>query len=592
VVREQRQGTFARPRGQAWGNEAQRAVLHAIAEDVARRSGHRVAAIEVLRADGNLEFVAIAGSPEARDHLLGRATPLAMDRLVSFGTRIDGWVHIPEERVDDETRTWMTEYGHTPELPDSGSSDAWRAQDRLVRLLVNEAGELRATLYLDEPVSGLRPTRESIVAINDEVEVMYDAVVSLVERERFGEQVRMLTQARTAIQSVRRGRGVHDVLGELSAAMVEAMEVDSVDVLLAGELVGDLEPHTAFFAGHMRQVWLDHGHLVVEPTQTWGVSDVAVPTPDTLRRLMDRRGLGSWLLIPIGSGEDYLGTMSLGRRPGGSRWSDSEVLAASAVAVDVAGVIVDARLVEAERRLNAELRDISDYRRDMVLTLAHELRNPVSVLWTHLELLQQDSSPEAVRESRDAMDRSVRRIEDMTEDLMALARVSDPERAITVTPVDLSAVVWEGSTFVAEVAAHAGVDLLTSVAPDQVVVGEETGLQRMVANLLSNAVKYTPAGGRVTVTLQAATDDGRPGVRLTCADTGIGISAADLEHVFTPFFRSGNPEARERPGTGLGLSITERVVKSHRGTIEVTSELGAGTTFVVRLPGAATDDPV
>ena len=89
MVQEQT-GTWVRPRGQAWGNEAQRAVLHAIAEDVARRSGHRVAAIEALRSDGNLEFVAIAGSPEAREHLLGRAAPLAMDKIVAFGTRIDG----------------------------------------------------------------------------------------------------------------------------------------------------------------------------------------------------------------------------------------------------------------------------------------------------------------------------------------------------------------------------------------------------------------------------------------------------------------------------------------------------------------------
>src|SRR4051794_4361369 len=65
--------TWIRPRSQAWGSEAQRAVLHAIAEDVIRRSGHRVAAIEVLRSDGNLEFVAIAGSPDARTQLLGRA---------------------------------------------------------------------------------------------------------------------------------------------------------------------------------------------------------------------------------------------------------------------------------------------------------------------------------------------------------------------------------------------------------------------------------------------------------------------------------------------------------------------------------------
>ena len=134
-------------------------------------------------------------------------------------------------------------------------------------------------------------------------------------------------------------------------------------------------------------------------------------------------------------------------------------------------------------------------------------------------------------------------------------------------------------------------DLLTSVAPDQVVVGELASLQRLVANLLSNAVKYTRTGGRVTLTLAPEESEGRPGVRLTCADDGIGISDADLDRVFTPFFRSGNPEARERPGTGLGLSIVERVVTWHGGTIAVTSELGVGTTFVVWLPARCPTTP-
>ena len=249
MVREQ-PGTFVRPRGQAWGDEAQRAVLHAIAEDVARRSGHRVSAIDVLRADGNLELVAIAGSPEGRDHLLGRAAPLAMDRLIAFGTDIDGWVLVRggagrrrDPRLDGGVRPH-------PDLPASASPDAWRAEDRLVRLLANGAGELRAVLYLDEPASGLRPTPESIAAINAEIRVMFEAVVSIVERERFGEQVRMLSQVRTAIHSMPRGRGVHDVLQELSAAMVEAMEVDSVDVLLAGATDRRTSsPHTVVFAG-------------------------------------------------------------------------------------------------------------------------------------------------------------------------------------------------------------------------------------------------------------------------------------------------------------------------------------------------------
>lgn len=81
-----------------------------------------------------------------------------------------------------------------------------------------------------------------------------------------------------------------------------------------------------------------------------------------------------------------------------------------------------------------------------------------------------------------------------------------------------------------------------------------------------------------------ATADGGDGVRVTCADTGIGIPAHEVDKVFTPFFRSGSAEARMRPGTGLGLAIIERVVTAHHGTVRLTSDVGEGTTFTVWLP--------
>ncbi|RYB89173.1 HAMP domain-containing histidine kinase [Nocardioides glacieisoli] len=590
MVREDNR-TFERPRGQAWGNEAQRAVLHAIAEDVARRAGHRVAVIEALRSDGNLEFVAIAGSPDGSERLMGEATPLLMmDRLVAAGAHVDGWVHLPAERIDDETRAWVDQYGHTPDVPGGDGPDAWHPEDLLLRVLTSEDGAVRAVLWLDEPLSGLRPTPETIAAVNGEIAVMYEAIVSIVERELYGEHVRMVTQARTAVRSVRPGLEVEAVMRELADAMVEAMPIDFFDVLLAGATSPPLEPYTAELEEHMREVWLRRGHVVIEPDRLWGVAGTAVPTPAVMATAMEERGLGSLLLMPIGMGEEYLGTMGLGREVGGPRWIDSEINAAAAVASDLAGVVVDARIMDRERLLNAELREINDHRRDMVVTLAHELRNPVSVLWTHLELLGHDSATGTARESLEAMDRAARRIEDMTEALMALAAVSDPDRAVTPVPVDLSAVVREGCAFLAPVAARDRVALDANIADGVVVVGEESAIQRMVANLLSNAVKYTHEGGRVAVTLEAA-DSEDDSVRLTCADTGIGISAADLPHVFTPFFRSGDPAARARPGTGLGLSILERVVRAHEGTVEVTSEVGAGTTFVVRLPPAPDDAP-
>lgn len=583
-------GTWIRPRGQAWGNEPQRAVLRAIAADVARRSGHRVAGIEVLRSDGNLEFVAITGSPEAEAQLLGRAAPLSLNSFVPYGTPLAGWVMIPSERLDDDARAWMSEYGHTPDLVSSGAPDAWRPDDRLLRLLANDAGELRGILYVDEPLSGLRPTAASLALVNAEIEVMFEAVVSIVERELFGEQVRMLTQARTALQSVRPGLGVDDFLQEMSAAMVEAMSVDSVDVLLAGRKVADLEPYTAELAGHMHQVWLRRSHLVVEPTETWGYAEHALQTPRVLRSLMDRRGLGSWLLIPIGMGDEYLGTMGLGRTHGGPRWVDSEINAAVAVASDLAGRVYGSRLMERERILNQELRDIADYRHDMVITLAHELRNPVSVLWTHLELLDQDPGCGRCGDSLGAMDRAARRIEDMIEDLMALATVSDPEWTTPHETVGLSALVRETVDFLSPVAARCELELVADIADDLVVSGEAEGMQRMATNLLSNAIKYTPAGGRVTLSLERESVDGREGLRLVCVDDGIGIAAGELDQIFTPFFRSASVEARERNGTGLGLAITERVVKSHGGTIVALSELGVGTTFTVWLPLAPDPD--
>lgn len=581
---DQDERALRRPRGRAWGNEAQRAVLHAIAEDVARRSGHRVAAIEALRSDGNLEFVAVAGNPAARERLLGSATPLDLDRVLGRGSSVQGWVHVPAERLDAAGRAWVEAYGHTPDAPHPHDPTLWHPEDRLVRLLLSPEGELRALLYLDEPRDGRRPTEAAVAAINDEVHAMYDAIVGIVERELYGEQVRMATQARSALRSVPPDVGLRPYLDRASDAMVEAMDVDTVDVLLAGESAAPLGDHQAELEEHMRQVWLRGGHLVLEPEQAWGIGSDAVPTPPVMSDLMAARGIGSWLLVPIGAEQEYLGTMGLGRAPGSPRWADSEVNAASVVAGDLADVVVGTRLIDRERELNAELRDVDDYRRDMILTLAHELRNPVSVLFTHLELLDLgDVAPED-RDSLAALGRATRRIEVMVEDLMALASASDPDAGDPAVPVELSGLVDDVADFLATTAVSQGIRLRLDVAPGLVVAGDEAALHRVVANLVSNALKYTPSGGRVTVRLEPEPRDGVPGALLTCADTGIGITPGDLVRIFEPFYRSRSAEARLRPGTGLGLAIVEQVVEHHGGTVDVDSEVGKGTTFRVWLP--------
>ncbi|WP_307813725.1 sensor histidine kinase [Nocardioides baculatus] len=584
-MREEDGRTYERPRGQAWGNDAQRAVLHAIAEDVARRSDHRVVAIEVVRSDGHLEFVAIAGDESARDKMLGQASPLELGHILELGVEMEGWRHIAGDRLDEITRAWLDAYGHRPDVPPSELPDGWHPDDQMVRLLSNEDGELRALLYLDEPLSGRRPTTETARTINAESGVLFDAIISIVERELYGEQVRMVVQARRAFETVRPGLPFDELVRELSRALTSAMDVATVDVVAASSVVEGLEDGRDEVAALMQRQWERRGHVVVERQRTWSMQEGAIVTPPALTRLLDTHDLESGLLVPIGAGDEYLATMALGRASGAPRWISSEIHAATMVAADVGRLLLEARLMERERALNAEMRATNEHRRDMVVTLAHELRNPVSVIWSHLELMQHDAPTDIARESLDAMDRAARRVEDMIDALMALAAVSDPDRAVIRASVDLSATVRDSDEFLAQVAERGGVDLVTSAADGVVVLGEEAALQRMVANLFSNAVKYTPAGGRVSVTLEV--DDGE--AVLTCSDTGIGISEADLPHVFTPFFRSGDPAARDRPGTGLGLSILERVVRAHDGSVDVTSEVGAGTTFVVRLPVAPGD---
>jgi len=119
------------------------------------------------------------------------------------------------------------------------------------------------------------------------------------------------------------------------------------------------------------------------------------------------------------------------------------------------------------------------------------------------------------------------------------------------------------------------------------VVGDAARLRQMVLNLMSNAVKYTPAEGRVRVTLTG--QDGW--VRLEVADTGIGIAPVDLPLVFDRFFRADEARARTEGGTGLGLAIARWTVEAHGGRLTVASQPGKGSVFTVLLPLALLDEP-
>jgi two-component system sensor histidine kinase BaeS len=127
---------------------------------------------------------------------------------------------------------------------------------------------------------------------------------------------------------------------------------------------------------------------------------------------------------------------------------------------------------------------------------------------------------------------------------------------------------------------EAGIELRDELADDAVVDGDPARLAQVLDNLLTNALRYTDRGGTVTVTVRGRRD----GVGVDVSDTGVGIAADDLPHVFDRFWRADRSRSRATGGSGVGLAVVQRLVVAHGGRIEVESEPGRGTSFHIWLP--------
>jgi len=150
--------------------------------------------------------------------------------------------------------------------------------------------------------------------------------------------------------------------------------------------------------------------------------------------------------------------------------------------------------------------------------------------------------------------------------------------------LDLSQLVRDACELLEPVAEDKGLSLKFDTPNSCLLVGDRRMIQRILSNLLDNALKYTPSGGAVTVSLSER--NGRE-VVLAVQDTGIGIPAGDLPHVFERFYRCD--QSRSEPGTGLGLSLARALARAHNGDITVTSTPGEGSTFTLILPKSRPD---
>jgi signal transduction histidine kinase len=228
------------------------------------------------------------------------------------------------------------------------------------------------------------------------------------------------------------------------------------------------------------------------------------------------------------------------------------------------------------------LQDDRDRLREFVADVSHELRTPIAALRTFTEL-QRDGevSPEQRQEFLDRSTEQITRLEWMSTNLLDLSRIDAGIFPLDVRWGDLRDPVREVVEAHAEMAEQRGVALTSAVPTSPVMLRfDRERIVQLLTNLIGNALKFTPRGGEVVTSLR----DGDGVAALEVRDSGPGIPAAELPLVFDRFFRGTNVGEARASGSGLGLAIARSIVEMHRGTIEVTSALGAGATFTVRLP--------
>lgn len=220
--------------------------------------------------------------------------------------------------------------------------------------------------------------------------------------------------------------------------------------------------------------------------------------------------------------------------------------------------------------------------------MAHEIRTPLAALRADIELSL--SERRSVEEYRRAAVSQLEEVDNLTRlvgQLLTLARAEAGELSVAHESVQLAGLCGSIVDSMEPVAQARDVSLTLECSEQVEIVGDAGWIQRLVLNLVDNALKFTPSAGAVTV---AVTVEERT-ARLTVRDTGVGIPADALPHVFDRFFRADSARSRSQDGAGLGLSLVKWIVERHEGTIDVASRQGHGTTVTVTLPiGRSTVD--
>ncbi len=288
------------------------------------------------------------------------------------------------------------------------------------------------------------------------------------------------------------------------------------------------------------------------------------------------------LLLLAGAGGYLLATRSL--RPLGWMAEQARRITGSnldtRIQIDHAAAEL-ATLVTSFNELLSRLDQSFETMRRFVADASHELRTPISVIRGEADVaLSQPRSEAEYKESLTTILDEARRLSRLVDDLLNLARADAGHVRLQTQDFYLNELLAECCRSVQTLAAARRLTLECRAGGDLQFTGDEQLLRRLIINLLDNAIRYTPSGGKIAAVLESSGGT----VQLCVADTGVGIGAADAQHVFERFYRAGEARSRQDGGFGLGLAIVKWIAESHAGAVACASSPGQGSTFTVTLP--------
>ncbi|CAN5317229.1 MAG: sensor histidine kinase [Nocardioides sp.] len=582
-----------------WPDEITVAELQLITDSVVDLAGFALAVITVVTVEGRLSPVAITG----RDDVVADVKAMShtvelVQRRISLADDLGVFRFVPHDRLDgdEEVNAWVPDHA-----PQSGS-DAWLPFDLLFAPLYDDAGALCATLHVDMPVDGRRPTPSRRRILERYADQAGRVLSTARHRAALSEQIRITEAAREVVRMASNHLSMDAVLRDISDPLMDSFGLVGLWVVLFGSehngptylhaFAGVSVPHDTLMVKLARRyvplLWQEQAVLIIDSDGTNvghpdGLEDLQQRAVASVQLYLTEHAFGSVLLAPLGAGPDAMGLMVMLRDAHSAAWSALESDTVGDIGRDLGRIMVNAQAFEREQRSVRQLQDLDSFKNQLIATVSHELKNPLTSILGNLEMLEESVTDAYGERALGALDRSAQRMVRVVDDLLLLSKFGDPDYPVDARPVDLLPLVREVCDLATSAAVHN--DLVIEVkAPHRpaIALGDPAELDRVLLNLISNAVKYCVGSGRVVVSLEREGDE----VVLDVADNGIGISKDDQDRLFTEFFRSTNPEALRQPGTGLGLAIVDRIVRRHRGRIAVESDLGHGSNFRVFLPAA------